>query len=137
MKLIFTLAVLSAFCFADCPIQFGQIKDYDNYERNEMIVNFKNVAPKTIVGTKFAVSFRDTTGDMGRSVFDYTSNTILKPNYKVKNSWHLAGYSGQHEHGLQIWVTKVQFQDGTFWEQEEPKQCVADTRTNFRKPERW
>ena len=117
-----------------CPIQYKSLMHgKDTAKGSYVSFSFGNTSAKTIASSTFGVVFFDAEGK--RSDYNRTiSNTQeVKPGKggKVSEETTIEYKSGsraddpQHRNGLQVYIVKMSFTDGTSWIDDGSKSCAS------------
>lgn len=122
-------ASLSGLALAQCPINYVKL---DN-RSGKLTIKFQNASQQTITGIKFGVAYLDATGDPHDEPQPYTASLRLAPTRATSIDWpntEVKQLYGFYD-GVEVWLVKVAFADGTTWQPEPDKirnQCFMTTR---------
>ena len=117
-----------------CPVEFkAMMHGKDSVKGSYVSVSFTNTSDKTIAASKFGVVVFDSVGhhtDYERTI---GNKQELKPGKTGKLSEETtidmkSGYRAddpQHRNGVQVFLFKLNFTDGTSWTDDGSKKCAS------------
>lgn len=117
-----------------CPIAITRIHPHWIIGQGDpwgsyLLIQFTNTSPKIIAAVRFGVAFVDALADTHESVYNYDSDSAVKPGKSSHPSWDDGVYAGApgHKVGAIVWVQKLRFADGTFFVDDGRRSCGSHT----------
>jgi len=117
-----------------CPIQYKSLIHGKEPGRGSYVsVSFTNTTDKTISASKFGVVVFDSVGHRSDYVKTLGSTQEVKPGKggKLSEETSIEYKSGaraddpQHRNGVQVYIVKMSFADGTSWVDDGSKSCAS------------
>jgi hypothetical protein len=127
MRTLFVTLLLTAAAWAqDCPTKITFVGVYP--DNPQFSIQYTNLTDKVIKAVRFDATFYDAVADPVAVFGAFVDDSKVKPGKGKWGIWTMTiTYNrSQLAGGEDVWPTKVVFEDGTVWENNEvPRRCIT------------
>jgi hypothetical protein len=127
MRHLFVVLLLTAAAWAqDCPVKISDISAVPDDPRFSL--QYKNLTDKKIKGAKFDATFYDAVNNPWGVMNTFIDSAQVKVGKTHYIQWSMSRvYNAELQGGAEVWPVKILFEDGSVWENDASRKCLAES----------